>query len=296
MKIKNLLLFSLSLFAMKVSAQTGEPVELSVIYQFVHLNDLNKPNKPFEQEMILSLGKTESSYRNWTANLKAKTPPKQVSSAGKPVVKGAVYNFVPTVTVDSKGVQDFDLLQYPALNKLTKIVMLGASFYRVETTLPQIDWKVHQEKKQIGGYSCQKAVGTYAGRTYTVWFAAELPFRNGPWKLSGLPGLILEARDATGQVAFLFKEFNKESGKTTAPRTSRSVKVSESAYQRAYEAFEKDPVALYQSQLPIGTDKAELGFKDDNGVYYSGAEGKKLYDAYKKDLKKRRNIPLELKK
>ncbi|MES2828865.1 MAG: GLPGLI family protein [Bacteroidota bacterium] len=296
MKIKNLLFLSLCLFVKQVSAQTGEPVELSVIYQFVHINDLNKPDKPFEQEMVLSLGKTESSYHNWTINVKAKTPPKQVSSASKPVTKGAVYSFVPTVFIDSKGVQDYDLLQYPALNKLTKIVMLGASMYRIETTLPKIDWKVYQEKKQIGGYSCQKAVGSYAGRTYTAWFAAELPFSSGPWKLSGLPGLILEAKDATGQVAFLFKEFNKESGKTTAPKTSRSVKVSESAYQRAYEAFDKDPVALYQSQLPIGTDKAELVFKDDSGISYYGEEGKKLYDAYKKDLKRRKNNPLELKK
>ena len=43
---------------------------------------------------------------------------------------------------------------------------------------------------------------TFKGRTWTAWFAADIPLDNGPWKLCGLPGLILRAYDAKQQYIF----------------------------------------------------------------------------------------------
>jgi GLPGLI family protein len=299
MKIQAILVLVLSLSVFQSIAQEGESVILSVTYDFKHIKDLNKPNKPYQQDMILRLGKTESRYGSWTYEVNMKNPIKKSNSSGGSEAKtGGVYGFVPVVFVQSDGVQDFDLLQYPSLDKLVRIVKLGSSNYLIETKLPTINWKVFEENKEIGGYTCQKAIGVYAGRTYIAWFAPKLPFRNGPWKLSGLPGLILEAKDLTGEVSFSFKELNKGDGKeSTAPRTTRIIKVSEKAFDRASEAFERDPIAVYQSQLPIGTtEKAQLAFKDEKGVSYFGDEGKKLYDSYKKDLKQAKINPLELKK
>lgn len=300
MKTQNIFVLVLVLITLQGFAQKGEPVILSVTYQFKHINDLNKPNKYDEQEMILRLGKTESRYDSWTDEVNRKTLVKSTNNgnSNSTAKSGGKFSFVPTVFVKGKDIQDFDLLQYPALNKLIRIVTLGSSNYVIETSMPVIDWKVYEEKREIGSYTCQKAIGTYAGRIYTAWFAPKLPFRNGPWKLSGLPGLILEAKDSTGEVAFLFKELNTgESNESTAPRKTRIIKVSEKAFERANEAFEKDPVAVYQSQLPIGTiEKAQIVFTDDKGNFYYGEEGKKLYDSYKKDLKQRKNNPLELKK
>ena len=42
----------------------------------------------------------------------------------------------------------------------------------------------------------------YRGRKWTAWFAVDVPIQDGPWKLSGLPGLILEATESTGQHGF----------------------------------------------------------------------------------------------
>ena len=298
MKARIFFAFFICLLSFQVFAQKGEPVIISVTYQFKHINDLNKPKKPYTQEMILRLGQNESRYNSWTDELNRKLPSKSVGSSTKSVGKGGgSYNFVPMVMVHSKGIQDFDLLQYPALNKLIRTVTLGSSNYQIETNLPIINWKVGEEKKDIGGYSCQKAVGVYAGRTYIAWFAPKLPFRCGPWKLSGLPGLILEATDLTGEVSFLFKELNKgENNESTAQRMVRITKVSEKAFERASAAFEKDPIAAAQGQFPIGTDKAQLAFTDDNGITYYGEDADKIYNTYKKELKNRRNNPLELKK
>ncbi|SUB77818.1 GLPGLI family protein [Porphyromonas macacae] len=59
----------------------------------------------------------------------------------------------------------------------------------------KISWDLTGEKKKIHSYTCQKAIGTFRGRTYEAWFTPEIPFKEGPYKFGKLPGLILEISD-----------------------------------------------------------------------------------------------------
>lgn len=78
--------------------------------------------------------------------------------------------------------------------------------YVIEEAIPSIEWKLVEETKKINDWLCRKATTTFRGRTYTAWYCQDLPFSYGPWKLSGLPGLILEASDERKEVLFTIRK------------------------------------------------------------------------------------------
>lgn len=70
---------------------------------------------------------------------------------------------------------------------------------------PVINWKLENETKKIGNFTAHKATGFFRGRNYTAWYILEIPVPYGPWKLQGLPGLILEAHDDRKEMFLYFK-------------------------------------------------------------------------------------------
>ncbi|MVO08888.1 GLPGLI family protein [Flavobacterium sp. TP390] len=87
---------------------------------------------------------------------------------------------------------------------LWSYIMYMGSVY-IKEKKPTISWKFDNETKKIGKYVCHKATATFRGRDYTVWYTTEIPIPYGPWKLNGLPGLVLEAYDSEYKIFFYFK-------------------------------------------------------------------------------------------
>jgi len=80
----------------------------------------------------------------------------------------------------------------------------GGNIYIAEKR-PEIDWKLQPETKKIGNFNAHKAVGKFRGREYTAWYTLEVSLPYGPWKLQGLPGIILEAYDEKKEMYLYFK-------------------------------------------------------------------------------------------
>lgn len=74
----------------------------------------------------------------------------------------------------------------------------------VSDTFGDITWVLQPERKRFGQYEGRRATGTFRGRTYEAWYCLDIPIPSGPFKLGGLPGLILEAASTDGKVKFLF--------------------------------------------------------------------------------------------
>ena len=92
--------------------------------------------------------------------------------------------------------------------KITELIK-SKSTYLVEDTLSIPQWDITNETKIINNHQCQKATTFYKGRTYEVWYAIDYPSVFGPWKLNGLPGLILLAQDQKREVFFEAIEIEK---------------------------------------------------------------------------------------
>ena len=77
--------------------------------------------------------------------------------------------------------------------------MVYYEYRKYSEPIEERDWSIIDDStKNILGYECIMATANYHGRYWTVWFTPEIPVDAGPWKLLGLPGLILEAVDSTG--------------------------------------------------------------------------------------------------
>lgn len=68
--------------------------------------------------------------------------------------------------------------------------------------IPKIDWRIGSACEAFSGYSCYNASGEYGGRMWRVTFTKDIPWSSGPWKLCGLPGLILYAEDSEHHFRF----------------------------------------------------------------------------------------------
>lgn len=67
----------------------------------------------------------------------------------------------------------------------------------------EFEWNIVEDStKTILDYQCIMATTDYHGRKWTVWFTPEIPMQDGPWKFCGLPGLVMEASEPSGQHSF----------------------------------------------------------------------------------------------
>jgi hypothetical protein len=72
-------------------------------------------------------------------------------------------------------------------------------------SLHPMTWVLDGETKKIDSIDCYRATALFRGRTYVAWYAPSIPITNGPWKLGGLPGLIMEAYDERKDLYFRFR-------------------------------------------------------------------------------------------
>lgn len=279
-----------------IFAQNDEAVLVSVDYQFVHVYDTNNSVSPIVADMLLQVGKTNSKYCNVLFNNEYKPASGSISISSVRTGTGespAVMRFsgMPMAVVYDRSIIPGAIYQSFVKKKIIRTQKIGVKDFLTEDPLPKIDWKIENETKEIASYTCQKAKGVYAGRTYIAWFASALPYTYGPWKLSGLPGLILEAKDATGEVQFLFKEISAEKGEMAVFTATRPIKITTEQLLKAEREFKLDPVGTVSAQV-------QFSFPPGSTPYYKDASGKILSgDAAKTALQQeaatRYNNPIE---
>ena len=148
--------------------------------------------KQFQQEYTLTFDKYQSLYKK---NEKLATPAPSSGGIQITISEGSDLLY--------KNIKE---------HRYTNSTEMYGKLFLIKDSLVQRNWELINETKNIGLYTCYKAVfkDSYTTetitndnkletitkeRTTTVWYTPQIPIPNGPMDYHGLPGLILEIND-----------------------------------------------------------------------------------------------------
>lgn len=126
--------------------------------------------------------------------------------------------------------------------------------YTVTDNWLTFNWKIEPVFDTISGYGCQKATGYFRGRYYTAWFAPGIPVPYGPWKLFGLPGLVVLAydQDTVFYAALTSLSYPCDQLKTPIekPEEPKNMTLKEYVYYKDH--YVEEMVKVMNKKLPKG--------------------------------------------
>jgi GLPGLI family protein len=265
---------ALILLALTVKAQKPEPAQVLVHYKFSHVRDTTNRAHPYTENMVLLVGKTAGAYKSYDKMAADEQFKKAYAQAVASSPDGRIQ-------INRKGVGSASqYYQYPNEQKMFVIDNLAMNSYLTEEPIPAIDWKISSDTATFGGLHSQKATAHFKGRDYIVWFSPDLPVRTGPWKLGGLPGVILDAHDTKNEVIFKFDGIEKavftevkplvdantpekdvppilrglDDNSTMIAPPASAIRATQKEFEKLKEGMKKNPNALMQGMSGPGGD------------------------------------------
>jgi GLPGLI family protein len=156
----------------------------------------------------------------------------------------------------------------------------------IYSKIESIKWNILDSIKKIGGFTCTKAIGKYKGRNYVAWFCPDIAVQSGPWKLQGLPGLILEAHDSNYEVVFTFSSFQNSNHQNLVSLPNNPKKITIEEYEKMKDALIQDPSG-YISAMLNGQNSNSNGSNSNTNLQIQGPSSQSR-------KAKKINNPLEL--
>ena len=186
--MKKLILFLFLILSVKGTAQENKTTDLSLTYEVLQNGELKIGHlfKTGTQSIFYYQNERASSSSEKQEVIDGETVYKATLRSGNKISGNIETNMVDRSMFSSENLyKNGTYSQYVVSEKMNDIL-----------------WKLSAEEKKIGNYLCKKATTTYKGRNYTAWYTLQVPLLFGPWKLHGLPGMIVEAYDAENFISF----------------------------------------------------------------------------------------------
>ena len=266
MKKLLLLVIALLVISVTIKAQKQDTARVLVHYKFTHVRDSTDRTHPYTENMVLLVGKTASVYKSYDGMMADEQFRKAYTEAVANSPDGHM-----EINRSGAGLRP-QYYQYPNAQKLLTKDYVLVTEYLIAGQMPAIDWKISGDTATFGGLHCQKAAGHFKGRDYIVWFCPDLPVHTGPWKLNGLPGVIIDAHDTKNEVIFqfdgvekaVFAEVKPIVGANVAEKDvppilrglddnpniiappARAIKATQKEYDKLKAGMQKNPNALAQ--------------------------------------------------
>lgn len=215
--------------------------------------------KQFQKTFILTFDKSASIYKE-DKNLKA------------PVARPAGGANMMVQVVGGGGGNDVYYKNTKENRFANKTEIMGKRFL-IKDELPKYDWKLTDETKNIGVYTCYKATytrqedrtsmsmenGEVSEKTEkvdvvtTAWYTPTIPVSNGPRGYNGLPGLILEVKEGNETIICSEIVMNpKDKIKIEEPKKGK--KVSQAEYEKIMDKKTKEMMEQFKSKRRNGNN------------------------------------------
>ena len=206
-----------------------------------------KPNKDSikteKEMMVLDVSKDESLFVSYkqleydsvlTANIKkarefGTVMDKEMMTKKPPIVSYRISKFKD----GNLGFKDF----------------IGMSEYYTYQENPELKWNITNEKEKIEIYNTQKATTDFGGRIWTAWFTSEIPIQDGPYKFSGLPGLIIKLDDSQNDYSCILvankklnQDLNLNKLNYMESQIGETKKIPKSTFEKKSAEYRKNPM------------------------------------------------------
>ena len=258
--------------AKPVKYETLDNGALRVFYETKAVRDASKPDKTDTDYMVLDIGEKGISRFYSDNRRRMDSIMTELRKRGGPIRLDQ--NTMSDNGISSMGDSKEIFKNYPS-GKITVTDRIATSDYLYEEARNDFQWQIEPDTREILSYTCQKAVTDFRGRHYEAWFAPDLPLNDGPWKFSGLPGLILSVEDSDKNFSFQAIGIENSELPVEFPRKDY-VKTSRKEVEKIQKRFIEDPMGYITNSMP----GARIVIKtiDENGVERSGKEVKFPYN------------------
>ncbi len=135
---------------------------------------------------------------------------------------------------------------YPT-GRLTHTEKICQDWFRYEEDMPTLDWELTDSVTNVLGYECQSARCKFRGREWTVFYTEDIPLPDGPWKLHGLPGLIMKASDENGHYTFECIGIKSDSDRPITIYKVPFNKTDRKGYYDVKHRYEVNPYAYFEA-------------------------------------------------
>jgi GLPGLI family protein len=206
-----------------------------------------------QKTFILEFDKTTSSYKEED---KLNAPNPQANMGGVQII--SVFGGGGSGSLYFKNLKEKRFV--------SKTEIMGKKFL-IKDSIPNYQWQLTSETKNIGNYTCYKATFTQEVEnmmmtvengetkqtkksetiTTTAWYTPQIPISNGPTIYHGLPGLILEINDGKTTIVCTEIVLNP-SEKITISEPDKGKIVTQAEYDKIREEKNKELMERFQSR------------------------------------------------
>ena len=242
-------IFSLIFFAFAITAHAQQQAEIEVIYTEYQPNmRTGQKDGTSHQYILLARGDYSKFFSPRTEFLDSLNSTPEGKSKYQEMARSAYLGGKIEDVPRADG--SYYVVKSATDNKFYYYDKVGTERFCYEEDIPQLNWAVSDSTKTILGYECFLASVDYHGRKWFVWFSPEIPVAAGPWKLQGVPGLILEASTEDGLYRFVADGI-QQTEKLISPiyLANEYEKTDRVKFLKAKRGFMNNPVGAINAQF-----------------------------------------------